>query len=77
MGKFFASTMVGSAAYVGASAFGGKSALESFGVMMVAYALSSVDSIYISKTMESMGVDSSKALFWAVLQTACAATIFL
>jgi len=76
MAKLMAQCMSGSAAYVAANVFMGKSTLESFGIMMCLYAASAVDGIYISKTMESMGVDASKALFWAVIQLACVATIF-
>jgi len=77
MGKLFAQTMMGSAAYIAANVFGGMSALESFGIMMAVYVLGSVDGLYISKTIESMGVDPPKALFWAALQLGCVATIFL
>ena len=45
--------------------------------MMVVYLLGSLDGIYVSKTMESMGVDANKGLFWAVLQAATAGAIFL
>merc|ERR1719174_152567 len=77
MGKLMGQCMTASAAYVGASVFMGKSALESFGVMMGLYALCSVDFMFISKTMESMGVEPAKAGFWAVIQAITAATIFL
>jgi ABC-type Na+ efflux pump permease subunit len=77
MGKLMASCMVGSAAYLAASAFGGKSALESFGFMLLGYALSSIDGTYISKTVGAMGVDASKSLFWAAIQIATAAVIFV
>lgn len=76
MGKLMASTMVGSCIYLAASTFFGKSNLESFGLMMGAYALSSIDGVYISKTMDAMGVEPSKALFWAVIQAVACATIF-
>jgi phage-related minor tail protein len=77
MGKLMGSTMVGSAAYIASTVFFGKSALEAFGVMMGLYALSSIDGLYISKTMESMGVDPPKVLFWAALQLGTAAAVFL
>jgi hypothetical protein len=76
MAKLMAQTMIGMAAYVGSAAFGGKSALESFGVMMGAYAAMSIDGSYISKTMEAMGVDPNKALFWTIIQLVTVGAIF-
>jgi phage-related minor tail protein len=77
MGKLFASTMAGGAAYIAANQFFGKSVLESFGVMMGLYARTSIDGVYISKTMDSMGVEPAKALFWAAIQALTAGVIFL
>jgi hypothetical protein len=76
MGKLFASTMLGSTAMIGSNIFLGKSILESVGIMFGVYAATSLDGLYISKSMEAMGVDSSKALFWAVVQLATVAAIF-
>jgi hypothetical protein len=77
MGKLMAQCMLGGAVFGGASAFMDKSPLEAFGAMMALYFASSIDGIYISKTMDSMGVDANKGLFWAVLQAASAAAVFL
>jgi len=77
MGKLMAQTMIGGASYIVASVFGGKSDLEAYGTMMAVYALGSIDGSFISKTTEAMGVESSKALFWAAIQLATAAAIFL
>ena len=49
---------------------------QSVGIMFGVYAATSLDGLYISKSMEAMGVDSSKALFWAVVQLATVAAIF-
>lgn len=76
MAKLMASTMIAGAALTGASAFMGKSALESFGVAMGVYALTQIDSLYISKSLEAMGVDTNKGLFWLVIQLATVAVIF-
>ena len=76
MGKLFASTMVGSAVYLYAKVFADKSALESYGLMMAAYAASSLDGSFVSKTMDAMGVDKNKALFWAALQLLTFGAIF-
>jgi len=77
MGKLMASTMMGSGAYIAASVLGGKSDLEAYGAMMALYALTSLDGAFVSKSMEAMGVDLSKALFWAAIQLANAAVVFL
>lgn len=76
MAKLMASCMVAGAALTGASAFMGKSPLESFGAAMGVYALTQIDSLYISKSLEAMGVDASKGLFWLVIQLATVAVIF-
>jgi len=76
MAKLMASTMIAGAALTGASAFMGKSTLESFGVAMGVYALTQIDSLYISKSVEAMGVDTNKGLFWLVIQLATVAVIF-
>jgi hypothetical protein len=77
MARLMAQTMIGSAAYIAAHVFGGKSDLEAFGVMMAVYAAGSIDFSFISKTADAMGVDSSKSLFWAAIQLFTAAAIFL
>jgi hypothetical protein len=76
MGKLFASSMVGGASYLAANIFFGKNALESYGVMLAVYLLTNLDSMYLSKTMEAMGVDSTKGLFWAGVQALGSASIF-
>jgi len=76
MAKLMASCMMGGAALTGASAFMGKSAVESFGMAMGVYALTQIDSIYISKSIQAMGVDPNKGLFWLVVQLATVAVIF-
>lgn len=76
MAKLMASCMIGGAALTGASAFMGKSTLESFGMAMGVYALTQIDSIYISKSIQAMGVDPNKGLFWLVVQLATVAVIF-
>ena len=76
MAKLMASTMMAGAALAGASALLGKSALESFGAAMGVYALTQIDSMYISKSLEAMGVDANKGLFWLVIQLATVAVIF-
>jgi hypothetical protein len=76
MAKLMASCMMGGAALTGASAFMGKSALESFGMAMGVYALTQIDSIYISKSIQAMGVDPNKGLFWLLVQLATVAVIF-
>jgi hypothetical protein len=77
MGKLMAQCMLGGAVFTGANVFMGKSVLESFGAMMGVYLLGSIDGIYVSKTMESRGVDANKGLFWAVLQAASVGAIFM
>merc|ERR1719473_64289 len=54
----------GGSVFTAANVFMGKSVLESFGAMMIVYLIGSLDGLYVSKTMESMGVEANKGLFW-------------
>lgn len=50
---------------------------QCFGLLMAVYGLGSIDFIFVSKTMEAMGVDSAPGLFWLAIQAATTALIFL
>ena len=76
MGKLMAQTMTAGAAQAAAVAFMGKSAMESWGILMAVYLASNIDFMYISKTLDSMGVDSAKGLFWAALQALSVGVVF-
>jgi len=77
MAKFMASCMMGGAMLGGASAFMGKSVLESWGLATAVYFATAIDSNYISKTTPEMGADPNKSLFWIAVQVATMAAIFL
>merc|ERR1719473_1879027 len=77
MSKLMATCLTGYAILAGAPSFLGKTPLEAFGLMMIGYFLSSIDGVFVSKSIADMGVEPAKPLFWAVLQAATGAAIFL
>ena len=70
MAKFFCGILGCSGAFTGSVAFMGHDIMEAAAVGWGAFQLTNLESLFISKFSDTLGVDKNAGLAWAVIQAA-------
>ena len=77
MAKFFCGILACSGVQMAAVALGGKSVMESVALSYLGFAATQIDSLFITKGQETMGVDRNPAFVWLAIQLFTAASILI